>query len=208
LTWLAERRLDGAILDAAGALRERRLVVGSVGNVSARKGPYVRITPSRFPYDLMRRCDLVTVDASSTVIEGTRTPSLELPLHLAIYAARPDVGAVVHTHSPHATAWSFLGEPLPDLLEEQAYYGFGSVGVSRPRRRGSLEQAQAVVRSLGDSAAALIGAHGVVTVGHDCKAALAVAEVVEQAAHVGWLLRDRFAASEFVSRPSPVNAYP
>jgi L-ribulose-5-phosphate 4-epimerase len=182
----AGRRLDAAVVAAARALRERRLVVGSVGNVSVRKGPYVRITPTRVPYEVLRRSDLVTVDASGTVMAGTRTPSLELPLHLAIYTARPDVGAVIHTHSPFATAWSFLREPVPDLLEEQSYYGLGAVSVSRPCRSGSRELGRSVVAALGDSSAALIGAHGVVAVGPDCAAALVVAEVVEQAAHVAW----------------------
>ena len=189
------RRLDAVLVAAARAMRERKLVVGSVGNVSARKGPYVRITPTRTPYESLRRSDLVTVDASGAVIAGRRTPSLELSLHLAIYAARPDVGAVIHTHSPCATAWSFLGEPLPETLEEQSYYEVGPVRVSRPCRRGSHEQASAVVRALGDASAALIGSHGVVAVGPDCEAALAIAEVVEQTAHVAWLLRDRRAES-------------
>lgn len=170
--------------------------MGSLGNVSARKGPYVRITPSRLRYDVLRRSDLVTVDASGTVFDGARPPSLELPLHLAIYAARPDVGAVIHTHSPFATAWSFLGEPLPDTLEEQSYYGLGPIRVSRPCARGSQEQAAAVVRALGGSPAALIGSHGVVAVGPDCEAALDVAEVVEQTAQVLWLLRGRRAETK------------
>jgi L-fuculose-phosphate aldolase len=183
------RRLDAAIVAAARALRERRLVVGSVGNVSARSGFHVRITPSRVPYDELTRADLVTVDLSGSVIKGKRLPSLERALHVAIYAARPDVGAVIHTHSPWATAWSFLGEPLPDLLEEQAYYGIGAVAVSPPCRAGSQRLADTAVRALGGSAATLIGSHGVVAVGGDCRAALAVAEVVEQTARVGWLLR-------------------
>jgi L-fuculose-phosphate aldolase len=192
----ATRRLDAAIVVAARTLRERNLVVGSVGNVSARKGPHVRITPSRIPYESLRRSDLVTADARGTVIEGTRTPSLELPLHLAVYASRAEVGAVIHTHSPFATAWSFLGESIPDLLEEQSYYGVGPVRVSRPCRTGSQEQAHAVVRALCDSPAALIGAHGVVAGGHDCQTALAIAEVVERAAHIALLLRDRRAQNE------------
>jgi L-fuculose-phosphate aldolase len=183
------RRLDTEIVGTARALRDRGLVVGSVGNVSARKGSHVRVTPSRIPYDELRGADLVTVDAGGSVIEGTRAPSLELRLHLAIYAARPDAGAVIHTHSPRATAWSFLGETLPHVLEEQDYYAVGPVRVSRPYPAGSQRLAEAVVRALGDSAAALIGSHGVVAVGSDCRAALAIAEVVEQAAHVGWLVR-------------------
>jgi L-fuculose-phosphate aldolase len=183
------RDADASIVATARALRERRLVVGSVGNVSVRADTHVRITPSRVAYDDLRPSDLVTVDTAGRVLEGTRAPSLELRLHLAIYAARPDVGAVVHTHSPRATAWSFLGEPLPDLLEEQSYYGMGPVSVSRRSPPGSPELARAVVRALAGSPAALIGSHGVVAVGADCDAALAIAEVVEQTAHVAWLLR-------------------
>lgn len=188
-TALRSRRLDATIVATARALRERGLVVGSVGNVSARCEPCARITPSRVSYAGLRRSDLVTVDTSGAVVRGARPPSLEVQLHLSIYAARPDVGAVVHTHSPHATAWSFLGRGLPALLEEQAYYGIGSIAVSRPCPAGSPQLGSAAARALGRSRAALIGSHGVVAVGEDCEAALTAAEVVEQVAQVAWLLR-------------------
>jgi L-fuculose-phosphate aldolase len=186
---LRHRQLDRAILATARALRERSLVVGSVGNVSSRRPPHIRITPSRVPYDRMKPSDLVTVDQQGRAIGATRTPSLELKMHLQIYGARPDVGAVVHCHSPHATAWSFLGEPLPALLEEQAYYGIGTIEVGTPGPAGSAELARAVVAALGDSSTALVGRHGVVAVGKDCAAAMVHAELVEHVARVAWLLR-------------------
>jgi L-fuculose-phosphate aldolase len=181
--------VDGEILAACRAMAERGLVVGTAGNVSARSRHGIRITPSRMEYRRMRRRDLVTVDPAGTITLGSRSPSLELPMHLAVYAARPDVAAVVHVHSPHATAWSYLDAPLDPPTEDMAYLEIGPVRTSLPAPAGSARLGDRAVRALGDSAAALIGRHGVLAVGATVRAALAVAEAVEHQAQVAWLLR-------------------
>jgi L-fuculose-phosphate aldolase len=181
---LADRRL----LAAARALERDGLVVGSTGNVSVRDGERLRITPSRAPYARMRRRDLVTVSLDGDVLRGRRAPSIELPLHLALYRARADVGAVVHTHSVHAAAWSHLGRELP-ATEESDYYEIGPVRTSAPARAGSDGLAEAVMEVIGSSRAALIGGHGVVAVGPTLDDACAIARAVEHQATIAWLLR-------------------
>jgi ribulose-5-phosphate 4-epimerase/fuculose-1-phosphate aldolase len=180
--------LDREILATSRALVERGLVVGTAGNVSARARGGIRITPSRMDYRRLRRRDLVTVDPAGTAV-GRRTPSLELPMHLAVYAARPDVQAIVHAHSPHATAWSYLDAPLGPPTEDMTYLDIGPVRTSAPAPAGSSRLAERAVRALGDSAAALLGRHGVLAVGASVQDALAVAEAVEHQAQVAWLLR-------------------
>ena len=183
------RRRDRALLAAGRALAVEAMVVGSVGNVSVRAGADVRITPTALPYPRMRRADLVTVAADGRRLAGRHAPSRELPLHLAIYAARPDVAAIVHCHSPWAAAWSFLGEPLAPATEEIAYFGIGPVRTARRAATGSEALAAAAVDALGASLAALLGGHGTLAVGASVERALTVARAVEHQAHVAWLLR-------------------
>ncbi|UGS36555.1 3-oxo-tetronate 4-phosphate decarboxylase [Capillimicrobium parvum] len=189
-------RLNGAlvnrpeeIIEAMRGLRARGFVVGTVGNASVRIADGLRITPSRRDYDAMGPEDLVDVDGRGRVLHGGHRPSRELWLHLAVYGARPDVCAIVHTHSPYATAWSFLGEPISPQTEEMSYYGIGRVGVAPAAPAGSPELAAAVAGSLGTAGAVLLHGHGVVAVGADLATAVTAAEAVEHQAHVGWLLR-------------------
>ncbi|QEC50513.1 class II aldolase/adducin family protein [Baekduia soli] len=182
-------RAERQVLAAGRALAARDMVTGTTGNVSVRRGDRIVITPSRTAYATMRRRDLVTVGLDGAVVRGTRSPSRELALHLAIYAARPDARALVHTHTPHATAWSFLDLPLRPRTEEMDYYAIGEIRTSRPAPAGSAALARAAVDVLGDARAVLLGHHGAVTVGADLDEALAIAQAVEHQAHVAWLLR-------------------
>jgi L-fuculose-phosphate aldolase len=165
------------------------LVAGSSGNVSAREGELVHITPAGLPYPEMTPDDVVTLDLGGAVVHGAREPSSERRVHLAVYAARPDAGALVHTHSVHATAWSFLGEPLELDTEELEQAAGGPVLTAPHRPTGSQEIAVAAVEALGDRGAVLLGRHGVLALGESPARALDVAAVVERAAQMAWLLR-------------------
>ena len=150
----------------------------SSGNVSARDGEAVLITPSALPYETMTAADLVTLSLDGAVVAGTREPSSERRVHLAVYAARPDARALVHTHSEHATAWSHLGDPLGEVL------------TARYAPSGSDEIAAEAVEALGDREAVLLGRHGVLALGASPAAALEVAAAVEQRARAARRLRD------------------
>jgi L-fuculose-phosphate aldolase len=177
------------VVAAARELNAAGLVVGTVGNVSARVGHRVRITPTRRRYAELAAADLVAVEIDGRVVAGSGAPSRELPLHLAIYRARPEVSAIVHTHSPYATAWSFLDAELEPRTEEIDYYAIGPVRTSARATAGSDALAHAGVDALGQSKAALLGGHGVVAVGASVDEAITVARAVEHQAHVAWLLR-------------------
>jgi L-fuculose-phosphate aldolase len=154
------------------------LVSGTSGNVSARDGEAVLITPSALPYEAMEVDDLVTLSLTGTVLAGTREPSSERRVHLAVYAARLDALALVHTHSEHATAWSHRGEPL------------GHVLTARFAPSGSDEIAATAVEALGDREAVLLGRHGVLALGATPAAALEVAVAVEERARAATRLSD------------------
>ena len=185
-----DRELALDVIAAAGELLDLRLVVGTTGNVSVRSGGRLWITPTRTDYRGLRAGDLASADVESGRRLGGAVPSnKELPLHLAVYRARPDVSAVVHTHSPHATAWSFLDRVLDPGIEDLPYYGLEPIRTCPPLPAGSAALAAAAVTALGGNHAALLGAHGALAVGDTPAHAVARAAIVEHAAHVAWLLR-------------------
>lgn len=174
-----------SIVSCGKQMFDRGLVAGTWGNISIRNasGDRIFITPSGMPYGELTPEDIVVVDAAGNVLEGKR-PSSELPLHLAIYAARTDVLAVIHTHSLYATACAVAGEDIPPCLEELVQVVGGSVDVARYALPGTNELAQNVVEALGDKTASLLSNHGAVACGPSLKEALLIAELVEKAAHI------------------------
>lgn len=162
--------LRASVVAAAREMARLGLVSGTEGNVSARDGDSVLITPAARPYEAMSEDDVVSIDSRGEPAGGAGVPSSEWRVHVAIYAARPDVDAIVHTHSERATAWSHLDEPL------------GTVLTARAAETGTDEIAAAAVEALGDRAAVLLGRHGVVGVGSTTEHALQVCISVEEQA--------------------------
>ena len=160
------------------------LVVGTAGNVSAREGEGMLITPAALAYEDMTESDVVALPAG-----GIREPSSEWRVHSAIYSARPDVAAIVHTHSVHATAWSCLGEPLDTQVKEFTQALGGAVQTAKDAPPGSDAIAQAAVAAVGDRNGALLTRHGVLALGETPARALIVAQVIERHAQMAWLLR-------------------
>jgi ribulose-5-phosphate 4-epimerase/fuculose-1-phosphate aldolase len=150
------------------------LVQGTEGNASARAGGLVAISPTGLAYDTLRPEDVALVEPDGTLVEGP-APSVELPMHLALLAARPDVGAVVHTHSPCATALSLLGDTV------------AGVPVAEAAPSGSVELGAAVLAAAGDGDAVVVRGHGPVCVGPDLESALARAFALEENAKIAAL---------------------
>ena len=159
------------------------LVRGTQGNLSARDGDRILISPSGTPWDATEPADFVVLSPEGDVLEGERAPSSERLVHLAIYRARGDVQAIVHTHSRGAIRWSDLGEPL--ALDS------GTVPTAAYALTGTEQLATNAVGALGDAPAVLLAGHGVVAVGANVEEARAVAERVEAAATEAWQHRDR-----------------
>ena len=150
------------VVAAARRMASLGLVVESQGNVSVRDGDDVWITARGVPYDAMTEDDVVR-------LEDARASS-EWRVHAAIYEARPDVGAIVHTHSPHAIAWTERREPLDHVL------------VAPFAPTGTDDLARNAVAALDDNDAVLLEQHGVVGVGRGLEEALAACEGVEERA--------------------------
>jgi L-fuculose-phosphate aldolase len=181
--------LQSAVVDAAREMLRLGLVTGTSGNASARDGESVLITPASMPYEEMTESDLVSLGPDGEPAESDGVPSSEWRVHLAIYRARPDVDAIVHTHSVHATAWSFSDEPLDTGTEELEAATGGAVLTAPYAPTGGDEIATAAAEALGGRRAVLLGRHGVVGVGATPAEALATCVVVERQAQMAWLLR-------------------
>jgi L-fuculose-phosphate aldolase len=159
-----------AIVATCQELSRAGLVVGTAGNVSVRSGDLVAVSPSGLRYAELTP-ELVGVHRlDGTAVEAPLRPTSELPLHLAIYAARPEVGAIVHTHSPAATALSTLVDEIPPVHYYVAMFG-GPVIVAPYATYGTEELARNVVEALRDRTGCLMGNHGAVTVWPDLMSA-------------------------------------
>jgi L-fuculose-phosphate aldolase len=181
--------LRAEVVATAREMLRLGLVTGTSGNVSARERELVHITPTQLPYEQMEEQDVVTLGLDGTVVSGGREPSSEWRVHLAVYRARADAGALVHSHSVHATAWSILGEPLDTGTEELEHATGGAVLTAPFAPTGSDDIAAAAVEALGERHAVLLGRHGVLALGKSPARALDVCAAVERQAQIAWLLR-------------------
>ena len=181
----------GRVLDAVRRIVETGLVANASGNVSCRirraEGDLFAVTASRVPYRRFTIGDVLVVDTDIDPVVGDGVPSSESLLHMAVYRARPDAGAVIHTHSVYASAYAVAGRPIPALLDEQVVALGGPVEVAAYGASASDALAENAVAALGDRAAVLLRNHGAVGVGADLEEAVAVVELVERVAKIGVL---------------------
>jgi len=162
-------------LDAAG------LVPNKSGNVSCRSSGGFLITPSGKPYRDLKPGDLVELPVHGEPPASGHRPSSEWRMHAEIYAARPDAAAIVHTHSPRATALACAGRGIPPFHYMIALAG-GDVRCMPYATFGTTELAGTAVRGLEGRRATLLGNHGVIAIGGSLDEAHAVAVEVENLA--------------------------
>lgn len=163
-------------LAACHALARAGLVAGTSGNVSAREGDRVLLSPKGIALGDLTDADIAVVNVAGEVLAGE--PTSELELHLAIYR-RYDAGAIVHTHAPHATAAACVVDELPVIHYQLLALG-GTIRVAPFAAFGTPELASAVVDALDGRRAALLANHGAVTY------AATLAEAVERAVLLEW----------------------
>lgn len=166
----ALRRLDGLGLNR-----------GSTGNLSVRagSGDGCWITPTGMAAEEVGSDDLVRLAVDGTAVQGRWAPSSEWPFHLAIYRARPDLNAVVHMHSPHATALACLRRELPAFHYMVAVAGGDSVPCTPYHLFGTAALSAAVADAFKDRQACLMANHGLVAGGTTLAQAMKVALEVE-----------------------------
>jgi L-fuculose-phosphate aldolase len=180
--------LEAERTEVAAACRRlagQGLVLGTAGNVSARAGDRVAITPTGAQLGQLTPEQVTTVDLDGRVVDGELQPTSELDLHLAIYRRHEGAGAVVHTHAPMATALSCVVEQLPCVHYGMLALG-GTVRVARYATFGTPELAESVLAALDGRTAALMANHGAVAYGHDLDAAVDTSQLLEWACAVYW----------------------
>ena len=157
------------------------LLTQTSGNLSIRLSPdAIAITPTSIEYDTMQPGDIVVCSLDGTVLEGARAPSSELPLHTAVYQAREDISAIVHTHSVHATTLAILGLPIPAVHYIIASLNTTTVPLTPYATYGTPELAINVRDTFqAPGLAVLIANHGMVAGGHTLKQAADAAETTE-----------------------------
>ncbi|ABB15549.1 class II aldolase/adducin family protein [Carboxydothermus hydrogenoformans] len=173
------------LLAAAREVVLEGLVVSPWGNLSLRiSDDSFLITPSGVDYKTMDSEDLVEIGLDGNIKQGKLKPSSEYQLHLEIYKARRDIRAIVHTHSPYASAFAVARKRLPAVIEDLAQIVGGDVEVAKYALPGTGVLARNAVLALGNKFAVLLANHGVVGVGRNMEEALRVVRVVEKGAKV------------------------
>jgi L-ribulose-5-phosphate 4-epimerase len=173
------------------------LVTWTSGNVSARvrdlgSGMELAvIKPTGLGYHELTPESMVVVDLAGTVVEGRLTPSSDTSSHLYVYRQLPEVGGVVHTHSPYATAWAARGEPIPCAITAMADEFGADIPVGPFALIGAEAIGEGIVATLKGhrSPAVLMDRHGVFTIGATGRAAVKAAVMCEDVARTVHLAR-------------------
>jgi len=172
------------VLETANLLPVYGLVWMAGGTVCARdpQTGYVVVTPSGMSYQNLTPADMIVTDMDMNLVEGKFRPSVALNLWTGFLSARPDIHAVIHTHSPYATAFSVINEPMPIITETQADWFGAPIPVSPYMHVEDPAFASKPVEILGDGFAILLGNHGPITFGKTLEHALERAVTLEEAA--------------------------
>ncbi len=174
------------VLEFSKLAYKQKLFAGTSGNLSVydRVSGLVAITPTSISYDSMELDDIVIINMEGEFEKGGRRPSSEWQMHLEIYKRCDDVNAVVHTHSPYATAFAVTHKKIPVILIEMMFFLLGDVRVVKYAPPGSVMLGEEAAQSLKGRRACLLANHGVVAVGADLESAHLAATYVEDGAKI------------------------
>jgi ribulose-5-phosphate 4-epimerase/fuculose-1-phosphate aldolase len=181
----ARRRARAAIVEFGLRMQDERLAYWTSGNLSVRvagEPDLVALSPTDVPYDSIELEDVPLVRLDGSTVDGGRAPTSELPLHTLLYQRRPEIGAVVHTHSAAAMAMAALDWTLPPFLTGLVMAAGGAVACAPYARPGSADLADAVERALTGRGACFLRHHGLLAVGRTLPRAFQAATVTEGAA--------------------------
>lgn len=197
---MVSRHLKEAVLEANLALPKHGLVTFTWGNVSGidRNAGLVVIKPSGVPYERLTVEDMVVVDLEGNVVEGELRPSSDTPTHLALYRSLPEIGGVVHTHSPWATSWAQAKRAIPAFGTTHADYFYGEIPCTRELTDEEIETAyeletgHVILETLDELMLEAVAVPGVLVANHapfcwgkDANEAVHNAAVLEEVAKMG-----------------------
>lgn len=175
------------IVDTGNHMVETGLTVGTWGNISARdpQTGYMYISPSGMSYVDIRPEHVVVLDLQTNHVEGEFEPSVEKHMHAAMYRAREDVNAVIHTHPTYSSVFGVVEMELPAVSEDFAQIVGDQVSLALPYELpGTPELGAVAAQSIGTKNALLLPRHGALSVGPDMKTALKVSRVLEKNAQI------------------------
>jgi len=169
-----EKKLREAIIAKACWMNAAGLNQGTSGNISARFADRMLITPTSIPYETMKPEMLASfeIDGEYGAYEGPRLPSSEWRFHLDILKARPEIGAIVHTHATFATVLAIARKPIPSCHYMIAAFGGTDVRVADFAIYGTKQLAENAVKALEGRTACLLANHGMIALGHDLDEAM------------------------------------
>jgi L-fuculose-phosphate aldolase len=174
-----EMAMREAVLVTALEMSRSGLSPGRSGNVSCRFGDGMLVTPSGLAYETLSSREIVFVAADGTAEKDAPKPSSEWQFHLAAYAARPDMNALVHTHSPNATALACAGRRIPAFHYMVALAGGNDIPLVPYATFGTADLARYVADGLAHRTACLMANHGQIAMGVCLEGALELAFEVE-----------------------------
>ena len=178
--------LKHEVWSLAGQAYKAQLFAGTSGNLSVfdRDSGYMVITPTSVPYETMEPEDMVVMTLDGEIAEGRRQPSSEWRMHAVVYRKTPGVAAIVHTHSPYATAYAAANKSIPCALIEMAMFIGGDVPVAGYATPGTAGVGENAVLAMGERRGCLLANHGVLAVGRDLRQAYLSAVYIEDAARI------------------------
>lgn len=176
-----EAELRSALVEACRTMLRRGLIKGTSGNISVRTGNGLLISPTGIPYDVLSADQIVAMRWDGS-FDGDVLPSSEWRFHRDILRSRADLNAVVHTHSPQATAVSVLGRSIPPIHYRIAAAGGPDIRCSGYATFGTQELADMALKALEGRRACLLAHHGVIAAHASLQQAMALAETVEELA--------------------------
>jgi L-fuculose-phosphate aldolase len=185
----AELKLRESITHACRSMNGLGINQGTSGNISARYGKLMLITPSGVPYEELKAKDLVTtpISGKGDKWNGALAPSSEWRFHLRILQDRPEVGSVVHTHSTYATTLAICNKPIPAIHYMVAAAGGPDVRVAPYATYGTEELSDLAMKALEGRTCCLLRNHGVIATGSDVRRALWLAVEIETLARQYYL---------------------
>ena len=210
--------LKKKVFEANMELPRRGLVTYTWGNVSGidrEKGLFV-IKPSGVEYDELRPEDLVVMDLNGNKVEGELNPSSDTKTHLVLYNAFPQLGGIVHTHSPYAVGWAQAGEDIPCFGTTHADYFYNDIPCTRDMKKKEVfgeyekETGNVIVERFSalkpmDTPAVLVKNHGPFTWGTDADNAVHNAVVLEEVAKMAFIAKSIHLSSNIYMGPLESN---
>ena len=177
-----ETHVKSEIVRIGKLLYEKKLVNAYEGNISVKEGGKVYCTPSGVCVGFIDEGMIVAVNESGATIEGSLAPTSELKLHLECYRQRPDINAVVHTHSPYATAYALANIPITSKAYPEMILVFGQIPVVSYGAPSTVEVCEGLGAHIKKSDVFLLSRHGVLAIGSNLCEAFCKVEAAESMA--------------------------